>query len=95
MKMKKTPDYKYYVTMIDTFMSGWGEAKDRKNKLAFECESYEEAQIVAGNGTGREEMKWIYICANRPKQKKGELLQFKTKEEMGAFYTPNKWGAPW
>ncbi len=93
--MTKTVDYKYYVTMIDTFMSGWGESEGRKNKLAFECESYEEAQIVAGNGTGREEMKYVYICSKKPRQKKGELLQFKNKEDMQAFYTPNKWGAPW
>ena len=31
-------DRKYYVTMTDKFMSGWGEAAGKVNKLVIECE---------------------------------------------------------
>ena len=37
---------KYWVTMTDRFMSGWGLAKGLKNKLVFECESLAEAEKV-------------------------------------------------
>ena len=30
----------YYVTMTDRFMTGWGEAKDKINKLVFVCHRY-------------------------------------------------------
>lgn len=56
----------FYVTMTDTFMSGWGCAKDKINKLVLECETREEAQIVADNARKRGEMKCVNICSKRP-----------------------------
>ncbi|AEZ50279.1 hypothetical protein BCPG3_100 [Bacillus phage BCPG3] len=87
---------KIYVTMNDTFMSGWGEAEGLVNKLVLECDSLEEANVVAGNAAGREEMKYVRVVYNKPAAKqKGKLVQFKTKEDMKGFYVPHKWGAPW
>ena len=42
-----------YVTVTDTFMSGWGEAKGKENILIFECETEEEADIVYENCKNR------------------------------------------
>jgi hypothetical protein len=47
----------YYVTMTDKFMSGWGEAQGKNNKLVISCDTYEEAQIVEENARRRKEMK--------------------------------------
>ena len=40
---------KYYVTMTDKFMSGWGYAENKINKLIFICDNYKDAKIVFNN----------------------------------------------
>lgn len=56
----------YYVTMLDTFMSGWGMAKDKKNIMIVECDSLEDAELIAENATKRSEMKNIDIWTEMP-----------------------------
>ncbi len=56
--------------MTDKFMSGWGMADNKTNKLVLECDSYEEAQIVEHNAQNRSEMKNINICINKPRYNK-------------------------
>ena len=57
---------KCYVTMTDKFMSGWGWAKDKINKLVLECASLEEATTVERNARDRSEMKYVNICSKKP-----------------------------
>ena len=56
----------YYVTMTDRFLSGWGMAQDKISKYVIECETYEEAEIVAENAENRTEMKHIKIAKKKP-----------------------------
>ena len=56
----------YYVTMTDKFMSGWGHAKNKINKLIITCDNYDEAVIVADNASNRSEMKYINITSRKP-----------------------------
>ena len=80
----------YYVTMTDKFMSGWGEAKGKINKLIFVCHGYEEAKIVADNAHCRTEMKHINICANKPHYNKDRYYtQFKDNEDYNSWYVQN------
>jgi hypothetical protein len=58
--------YRYYVTATDSFMSGWGPAKSKTNKLVFCCNSYEQAQVVEENLKNRSEMKYVNICSTKP-----------------------------
>ena len=58
---------KYWVSMTDKFMSGWGKAEHKINKYVLECDSYEEAEIVAENARHRSEMKYINICSSKPR----------------------------
>jgi hypothetical protein len=37
---------KYWVSMTDKFMSGWGMAENKINKLVIECDSYDIAECV-------------------------------------------------
>ena len=77
----------YYVTMTDKFMSGWGEAKGKTNKLVFVCETYEQAQTVAENAENRSEMRYVNICTEKPcYNSKQYLTQFKTIEEAPTWY---------
>lgn len=57
---------KYWVTMTDSFMSGWGCAEGKINKLIFECESLKEARIVEENAKNRSDMKRVNICTKKP-----------------------------
>jgi len=78
---------KYYVTMTDKFMSGWGMAERKINKLIFECDSYEEAEIVADNARNRTDMKHINICTRKPYYNYSRYYpQTKTKEEYENWY---------
>ena len=56
----------YYVTMLDTFMSGWGMAKDKENIMIVECDSLEDAELIAENAAKRSEMKNIDIWTEMP-----------------------------
>lgn len=56
----------YYVTMTDKFMSGWGHARDKTNKLVISCDTYDEALTVANNAERRQEMKYVNIRDSKP-----------------------------
>lgn len=79
----------YYVTMTDKFMSGWGMANGKINKLIFECETMEEAKIVAENAENRSDQKYINICTKKPYYNSSKYYpQIKTKEEYSSWYKP-------
>ena len=57
---------KVYVTMTDKALSGFGNAYKKINKLVIECNTWQEAEIVAANASRRSEMKYINICTKKP-----------------------------
>jgi hypothetical protein len=80
----------FYVTMTDKFMSGWGHAEGKINKLVFECETRQEAHIVADNAERRGDMKYININVNKPYYSSSRYYtQFKNKEEYPSWYKEN------
>ncbi|MDX5808280.1 hypothetical protein [Bacillus cereus group sp. BfR-BA-02730] len=83
---------KYYVTMTDTYLGGWGDSEGKINKVIFECDSYEEAEVVADNAKNRDEMKYVNIVSNKPSYKESKyFVQVKTKETPGvlrSWYKP-------
>lgn len=77
----------HYVTMTDSFMSGWGNAKGKLNKLVFECDSYEQAEIVAENARNRNDQKYIRITTKKPYYPSARYYtQTKTIEEYPSWY---------
>lgn len=79
-----------YVTMTDKFMSGWGSAHNKTNKLVFECENMEQALIVENNAKLRGDMKYININVNKPRYNNQRYYtQFKTIEDYPNWYVPN------
>ena len=82
--MKKV---KYYVTATDSFLSGWGMAKDKINKIVLECDSMSQAQTVLKNLKKRNEMKYVNICKNKPNYNRSRYLEsYKTIDDSPAFY---------
>lgn len=78
---------KYWVSMTDKFMSGWGMAEGKTNKLVIECDNYEQAYIIEQNAKRRSEMKHINICINKPKARSGVLYSHKHYHELGTIWT--------
>jgi hypothetical protein len=56
----------YYVVMTDTFMSGWGLAEGKTNKLVIECANEAQAETIARNAKKRSEMKSVAIKRKVP-----------------------------
>jgi hypothetical protein len=78
---------KYFVTMTDKFMSGWGHARGKINKLIFICDSYDQALIVEENARNRSDQKNINICSKRPYYSSNtHFTQVKTIEEYPSWY---------
>ena len=83
----------YYVTMTDRFMSGWGRADGKINKLVISCDTYDEAAIVEDNARCRSEMKYVNICINKPYYTGGHYLTSYHGREQGDYETWFKPGA--
>lgn len=78
---------KWYVTMTDSFMSGWGLSKNKTNKLVIECDSIEDAEKVCENAKKRDEMKRINICKKKPSYNiKQYLVSQKHYNELGEIW---------
>ena len=80
---------KLYVTMTDKFMSGWGLADNKINKLVFECDNYSEADKLIDYAEKREEMKYISVCYSYPKHlfnNSKYFAQLKTKADYPMWY---------
>ena len=63
-----------YVTMTDKFMSGWGMAKGKINKLVIECENSEQAEKIAYCAKSYPEMKYISIRYSKPNYNSNKYL---------------------
>ena len=63
-----------YVTMTDKFMSGWGMAKGKINKLVIECKDREQAEKIAYCANGYPEMKYISIRYSKPAYNSNKYL---------------------
>lgn len=81
----------YWVTMTDKFLSGWGRAKGKIDKLVIECETYEEALIVERNARCRSEMIYVNLRTTRPYYpESGYYTSWKTKENASGFFIPDR-----
>jgi hypothetical protein len=69
LEYRKIEDKKYYVTMTDSFLSGWGMAENKTNKLVIGCDTFNEAVSVKRYALNRSEMKYVNIVYNKPRYK--------------------------
>lgn len=94
LSLDELPLAPFYVTALDTFMSGWGPARDRKNVLVIPCESEEEAAVVAANARGRSEMEQVCIHTDKPALPGAggsRLYSLLTKARSASWYKPGTW----
>jgi hypothetical protein len=88
-KMKQESFFKspLFVTMNDKFMSGWGRATGKTNKLIIACDTLEQAEAIERNAKQRNEMKYINICSRKPQIKSHHYPSWKHFEDMGEIWT--------
>ena len=72
----------FYVTMTDKFMSGWGHAQNKTNKLIIECNTIDEAEQIERAARRRNEMKYVNICTRRPRYGAHVVESWKTYADM-------------
>jgi hypothetical protein len=82
----------YWVTMTDKFMSGWGKAQGKTNKLVFTAKDREEAQIIARNAKHRGDMNYISISLSKPHyDPRHYYIQFKNRHSSPNWYKKDNW----
>ena len=87
------PDAPYYVLSTDTFMSGWGPARGRKNRLILPCESEDEAEDVADYARSRTDTAHVRITRQKPRLRPGYLWQVMGPTDSSAWYRLRDGGA--
>jgi hypothetical protein len=88
--MEKAPYAKFYVSMTDTFMSGWGLAKGKINKYLVVCDTWEEAEIIQKNALLRPEMKFVNITLRKPNySRKRYIVSMVNFWELGQVWKEN------
>lgn len=76
-----------FVSMEDTFLSGWGNAENKKAIFIYACENQEEAEIVANNAKSRGDQKNIKISHTKPNFNTNlNYVQLKNKNENENWY---------
>jgi hypothetical protein len=77
---------KLYVTMTDKFMSGWGYASDRINKMIVECDTIEQAEQVQRVARQRSEMIRVNIRTTKPRYGTHIVESWKTWADLGSVW---------
>ena len=76
---------KHYVSMTDRFMSGWGHAEDKINKLVMSCDSYSEALTVRENAENRSDMEDLEVFDSMPSFDEGQFFVSLHGREQGDY----------
>ena len=66
---RSIPDAPYYVLSNDSFMSGWGCAKNKTNTCVVPCKSMDQAMAVERYIESRGDQKYIRVVYNKPRSK--------------------------
>ena len=72
-EVKNLSEYRYFVTMTDTMLSGWGRAENKTAKRIVLCKTFRDAQIIVNglnNCKNRDGMRYINIAFKFPKYSK-------------------------
>ncbi len=78
-----------FVVATDSFMSGWGQARNGRSIFAVPLSSWEQSDIVEANMRARSEMKRVRVVGKdwKPKLHAGDHLSIRGMEDCSRFYT--------
>lgn len=69
-EVKNLSEYRFFVTMTDKFLSGWGEAEGKIAKRVILCKTWREARIIEDgikNCKNQNDMRYVNICTDFPR----------------------------
>lgn len=72
--------------MTDKFMSGWGVAEGKKNKLIIQCDTWQQAEQIERAARDRSEMRYINICTKKPRYGSNVVESWKTWDDLGPIW---------
>lgn len=75
----------FYVSMTDTFLSGWGEAEGKTAKYVVKCQTYEQAKQIKRNAEKRSDMKNIRIGTKKPTFK-GSQVTYRNYDDLSGMW---------
>ena len=78
---------KFYVTMTDKYLSGWGMSEGKTNKLIIECDTIEQAEQIERVARYRDEMRYVNIRMSKPRYGANVLETWKTWGDLGEVWT--------
>ena len=55
----------YWITMKDTFMSGWGKAEGLTNIFRVTCDTFAQANAILDAANARGEMKYVIFRSDK------------------------------
>lgn len=76
---------KYYVTMTDKVLSGWGAAQGKTSKFVVICDTPEQAYIIEKNARLRPEMKHVNFRVTKPYFKNAHV-SWRNYSELGKIW---------
>lgn len=76
----------FYVTMTDKFMSGWGMAQGKTNKMIVQCRTIDQAEQVERAAQRRPEMRYVNIRTTKPRYGANVLESWKTWDDLGPVW---------
>lgn len=85
-KRNEIPDAPYYVLANDSFMSGWGGARDAINTVVLPCHDREEANAVAQYAESRPEQKRVRIVLHKPRLRPNVVYSLLTRNNAPRWY---------
>lgn len=79
---------KYYVSMVDKFLSGWGQAKGLINIYLIECDTLEQAEQIKAHALDRKEMVRVKLSEGKPPvfNKRNNWISRKHYNDLGGVW---------
>jgi len=74
-----------YVNMTDSFMSGWGRARNGPSYYCIQCDTREQADAVLKAAEDRPEMKRIAVN-DKPRKKSGAHTSIRHVSKLGRHW---------
>ena len=75
-----------FVSMNDSFMSGWGNATGKTNTYSVECDTTAQMEQIAAHARTRPEMKYIRVSQRAPRNSTTRIVTFKHYLDLGGCW---------
>ena len=75
-----------YVVANDKFMSGWGDAANKKNWFAVECYSPDQVDTILKAMDDRKEMTYVRVLYEKPRDTAKVVVSLRRFDQLGGAW---------